>query len=71
MALLPVSILPAALQLAGPAYLVGALVLGAGQLAIAVAFFRRLDELGARRQLRASLVYLPGLWFLLLLAQVV
>jgi protoheme IX farnesyltransferase len=70
MALLPVSILPVALHLAGTTYLAGALILGAGQLAIAVGFSRRLDEVSARRLLRASLVYLPGLWFLLVLAQV-
>jgi protoheme IX farnesyltransferase len=71
MALLPVSVLPVGLQLAGNAYLVGSLLLGAGQLLIAVEFLKHLDEVRARRLLRASLVYLPGLLFLLMLAQVV
>jgi heme o synthase len=70
LALLPISLLPAALQLAGVAYLLGALLLGVGQLTIAAAFLRRLDEASARLLLRVSLVYLPGLWFLLMIAQV-
>ena len=69
-ALLPVSLLPAGLQLGGLVYFGGALVLGLGQLVLALAFMRRLDEVSARALLRASLVYLPGLWFLLMLAQV-
>ena len=71
LALLPVSLLPTAMHLAGPAYLVGALLLGLGQLAIAVWFMRRLHEESARGLLRASLVYLPALWMLLVLAQVI
>jgi protoheme IX farnesyltransferase len=70
LALLPISLLPAGLQLGGVAYLLGALLLGAGQLAIAAAFLRRMDETSARLLLRASLIYLPGLWFLLMLAQI-
>jgi protoheme IX farnesyltransferase len=70
LALLPVSLLPVALQLGGMAYLLGALGLGVGQLIIAGSFLRRRDEASARLLLRASLVYLPGLWFLLMLAQV-
>jgi protoheme IX farnesyltransferase len=70
LALLPISLLPAAMHLGGVAYLAGALVLGLAQLMIATAFLRRLDESSARLLLRASLVYLPGLWFLLMLAQV-
>ena len=69
-ALLPVSVLPSALQLGGTAYFAGALLLGVAQLVIAVRFMRRLDEASARGLLRASLVYLPGLWLLLMLAQV-
>jgi protoheme IX farnesyltransferase len=70
LALLPVSLLPTALQLGGMAYLLGALTLGVSQLLIAALFWRRLDEASARRLLRASLIYLPGLWLLLMLAQV-
>ena len=43
-------------------------VLGLGQLACAVAFRRRMDEPSARRLMRASVVYLPALLVLLLLA---
>jgi protoheme IX farnesyltransferase len=70
LALVPVSLLPTVLHLGGAAYFAGALLLGIGQLAIALSFLRRLDEASARGLLRASLVYLPGLWFLLMLAQV-
>jgi protoheme IX farnesyltransferase len=69
LALLPVSVLPAALHVGGVVYFCGALAMGLAQLAIAAAFMRRLDEISARRLLRASLVYLPGLWLLLMLAQ--
>lgn len=69
-ALLPVSALPALLHLGGPVYLLGALSMGLAQLAIALQFMRRLDEICARRLLRASLIYLPGLWLLLMLAQI-
>jgi protoheme IX farnesyltransferase len=70
LALLPVSVLPVALELGGSVYFAGALLLGVAQLAIAGRFLRRLDEASARDLLRASLVYLPVLWFLLMLAQV-
>ena len=64
LALLPVSLLPAALHGAGPVYLAAVLVLGLGQLAVAVSFARRLDAASARRLLRASLVYLPAILLL-------
>jgi protoheme IX farnesyltransferase len=51
-----------------PLYLVGATVLGLAQLALAVRFGRRLDETSARALLRASLVYLPALLSLLVIA---
>ncbi len=70
LALLPVSLLPSAMHLGGAVYLVGALGLGLAQFFIALRFAQRLDESSARSLLRASLVYLPGLWFLLMLAQV-
>jgi protoheme IX farnesyltransferase len=70
LALLPVSLLPAALHLGGVVYLLGTLALGLSQLAVAAMFVKRLDETSARALLRASLIYLPGLWFLLMLAQI-
>lgn len=57
-ALLAVSLLPA-LWHGDKLYLLGALLLGVAQTALAVAFSRRLDEGSARGLLRASLVYLP------------
>jgi heme o synthase len=65
--LVPVSLVPAVLELAGGAYFGWALVLGLGQLACAVAFLWRLDEISARRLLRASLVYLPAVLLALVL----
>ena len=41
------------------AYAVAAVVLGAGQLACAIAFAWKRDDVTARRLLRASLIYLP------------
>jgi protoheme IX farnesyltransferase len=66
-ALLAASLLPALLGDAGPLYAVGAALLGAGFLASAVQFACRPSDRRARRVLRASLLYLPGLLGLLLL----
>lgn len=67
LALLPVSLAPAVLQLAGRAYFLGALYLGVGFLAVAVLFTLRESRANARRLLLASLVYLPALLGLLCL----
>jgi hypothetical protein len=48
-------------------YCAWALALSAGQFLCAVLFFLRLDEISARRLLRASLVYLPLVMILLML----
>ena len=48
-------------------YGAGAALLGLGFLASAVGFLRRPSTAQARRVLRASLVYLPGVFALLLL----
>ncbi|HEY4309900.1 MAG TPA: heme o synthase [Pirellulales bacterium] len=68
LALLPVSVLPAVMRLAGTGYFFAALLLGLAQLAAAAWFARRLDERSARLLLRASLVYLPTVLILLLLS---
>jgi heme o synthase len=68
LALLPVSLLPAAFCFGGATYFVWVLGLGLGQLAAAVAFGRRMDERGARLLLRASLVYLPAVLVVLLVS---
>jgi heme o synthase len=71
LALVPVSLVPAVLGLAGGTYFFWALLLGLGQLACAVAFLLHLDEVSARRLLRASLIYLPALLLLLMLGPLV
>jgi protoheme IX farnesyltransferase len=67
LALLAVSLQPVLLGSAGVLYLGGALLLGLTFLATAVGFRRWRSLCQARRVLRASLVYLPGLLALLLL----
>jgi heme o synthase len=59
-ALLPVSLAPAAVGLAGGVYLAGALALGGAFLAVALAFARRPRVASARRLLLASVAYLPA-----------
>ena len=61
LALLPVSLAPVPIGLAGPAYLAGALALGAAFLAVAIAFARAPRVASARRLLLASVAYLPAL----------
>jgi protoheme IX farnesyltransferase len=66
-ALIVVSLAPVALGSAGPVYAVGAVLLGLFFLAPALRFRRARTERHARRVLKASLLYLPGLLALLLL----
>jgi protoheme IX farnesyltransferase len=66
LALIPASLTPAVLGLAGPVYVLGAVVLGIGFLSSAVSFTRQRTAERAWRVLRASLIYLPGLLALLL-----
>jgi protoheme IX farnesyltransferase len=60
MALLSISLVPAAIGLAGLAYLVGALALGLAFLGVAVVFARWPTVASARRLLLASVAYLPA-----------
>lgn len=60
-ALVPVSLAPVPIGLAGAAYLAGALVLGGAFLAVAIAFARAPRVASARRLLLASVAYLPAL----------
>ncbi len=60
--LIPVSLIPPALAQAGWLYAAAAVVLGVVYLAAAAVFLRRRDDATARWLLRASLVYLPGLF---------
>jgi protoheme IX farnesyltransferase len=64
--LLPVSLCPFLFQLAGPVYLVAALVLGVAYLACAIRFAKQLDTPSAKKLFLASIIYLP----LLLIAMV-
>jgi protoheme IX farnesyltransferase len=68
LALLLVSMIPPALGWAGAVYLLGAAVLGVGFVTCAVGFLRTRSVVQARQVLRASLVYLPALLVLLLMA---
>jgi protoheme IX farnesyltransferase len=67
LALIPASLVPAILGEAGLLYLGGALLLGVSFLASAVRFQAVRTVAQARRVLRTSLLYLPGLLALLLL----
>ncbi|MCE9553629.1 MAG: heme o synthase [Planctomycetes bacterium] len=64
--LVPISLLPTLLMRAGSVYFLLALVLSVFQLACAVSFALQMNDITARRLLRASLVYLPMLMALLL-----
>jgi protoheme IX farnesyltransferase len=70
LALIPVSIVPvlAAPGLGSVLYVGGAVLLGAGQLALAVLFLQTANDARARLLLKASLVYLPTVLIMLLLA---
>lgn len=57
--LVPVSLLPALLGLAGVTYLIGALLLGLALLTTSLGFLRRHSGAAARRLLLASVLYLP------------
>jgi protoheme IX farnesyltransferase len=63
--LIPVSELPFLLGLAGPTYAVAALVLGIGQLALAMRFMIARSDQSARTLFFASITYLPLLWIVM------
>lgn len=65
-ALVPLTLLPALVNLAGPRYLVGALVLGAIQVWLSVEFAATRTMVSARRLFFATILYLPVLWIVLL-----
>lgn len=65
--LLTVSLLPFALRLTGPVYLLGALVLGLLFLGCAILFSQRLSRPAARQLFFASILYLPLLLALMVL----
>ena len=65
-ALVPVSLLPTLVGLAGTGYLVGALVLSAVILWLSVRFAVTRTMVTARRLFLATIIYLPVLWGILL-----
>lgn len=67
LALIPAGLLPATIGLAGGVYFAGTLVLSLVYLAAAARFWHDTNDLGARRLLRTSFVYLPAVLLLLLL----
>jgi len=66
-ALVPVSLLPSLLGLAGHLYFAGALLSGIAYLGFCLAFARRRSTAGARRLMFASLLYLPAVLAVMLL----
>jgi protoheme IX farnesyltransferase len=69
LALVPVSLAPAQVGMGGPAYAIGAAALGCFFLWPIARFQGDRSIPAARRVLRASLVYLPGIYGLLLIAK--
>ncbi len=65
-ALVPVSLLPTVVGIAGRFYLAGAIVLGVALLVLAIRFAQDQTPARARRLFMASLAYLPVLWVLML-----
>jgi len=68
--LIPFSLLPVLLGLTGPAYAVGALVLGLAQLTLAVMFAMQRTDDRARQLFYGSIIYLPLLWLLMVFSRV-
>ena len=66
-ALVPVSLAPVMLGMAGPWYLAGALVLGGLMLTVAARFADQRTMPAARAMFFGSILYLPLLWVLLIL----
>ena len=68
--LLPISLSPFILHLAGTTYLLGALLLGIWFLVGAVQFARRLDVPSAKRLFYISIIYLPLLLILMVMDKI-
>ena len=65
--LLPVTLVPTMIGLAGPIYFIGAVLLGAGFVWCAARFSWRISTERAKRLFRYSILYLPALLLLLVL----
>jgi protoheme IX farnesyltransferase len=68
-ALVPFSLLPYLVGLAGSAYALGALLLAGAQLTFAVRFARHRSITNARALFYASIIYLPLLWALMVMGR--
>ncbi len=68
--LFPFSLLPALVWVSGTVYFTAAVVLGLGLLRFSFSFARYRTERDARRLLRATLVYLPTLWVMMVLDKI-
>lgn len=66
-ALVPVSLVPSLMGMAGAVYFAGALVLGLAFLWITLRFARTRSVADARRVFFGSIAYLPALWILMIL----
>lgn len=69
LALLAVGLLPSLIGMAGPAYFLGALALGAGLLTFGLGLAISRAAQSARRLVYGSLIYLPSLFLLMALAK--
>lgn len=67
--LVPFGLLPFLFGMSGVVYAIGGLVLGVSQLALAIAFARHRSTANARTLFFASIVYLPLLWVLMVIAR--
>lgn len=65
-ALLPLSLAPTLMHMAGDAYIAGALLLGLAFLWLSVRFARTRSDADARRVFFGSILYLPLLWILMI-----
>ena len=65
--LVPFSVLPYLVGMAGPAYGAGAIVLGMVQLGLAINFAVRRSDASARTLFYGSITYLPLLWLLMVM----
>jgi protoheme IX farnesyltransferase len=68
--LLPISLFPYVCRIAGPAYLIGASILGLAFLWFAIQFARFLTKDRARQLFLASIIYLPALLGLIVLDKI-
>ena len=63
--------MPALLGMAGVAYFGVAIALGLGLLYASLTFARYRTDMHARRLMRATLIYLPALWLVMMVDKIV